>query len=160
MSAVFDQREGFHCFAAIESSLISNGHRMSSDRRGRSLLFARALQTASPRVTQSIAKSLKRCSRLIERRLIAPFIGRFLIKLLVTSSVDVFDCRIECSLRAGGNATATNAGNAGTKQNCRAKRRAAYKTIAALPPHSAVRLCLTVASRFEIQKASPPLVEA
>src|SRR6266404_7129980 len=74
---------------------------MSLDGRGRSLLFARALQIPRANVSEFVAQPLKRSFGFVERRFIPPLVGGFVIELFVATRVDVFQRPVQCRLRAG-----------------------------------------------------------
>src|SRR5260370_1981739 len=82
---------------------------MSLDGRGRSLLFARALQIPCPNVSEFVAQPLKRSFGFVHRRFVTPLVGSLLIELFLTTRVDVFQRPIQCRLRAGRDTAAAGA---------------------------------------------------
>src|SRR5882724_5623540 len=74
---------------------------MSLNGRGRSLLFARALQTARANGSELVAQPLKSSFGFVECRFVTPFVGGFVIELFVATGVDVFQRPVKCRLRAG-----------------------------------------------------------
>src|SRR5260370_22133611 len=82
---------------------------MSLDGRGRSLLFARALQIPCANVSEFVAQPLKRSFGFVHRRFVTPLVGSLLIELFVTTRVYVFQRPIQCRLRASRDTAAAGA---------------------------------------------------
>src|SRR6267378_8698020 len=80
---------------------------MSLDGRGRSLLFARALQIPRANVSEFVAQPLKSRFGFVERRFVTPLVGSFVIELFVATRVEVFQRPVQCRLRAGRDTAAT-----------------------------------------------------
>src|SRR5260370_1786836 len=73
------------------------------------LLLVYALKIAHMSFAKFLSKCCERCSRLVERCSRAPFIRGLVVKLLVTTGINICDRGVECRLRAGGHAVPTTA---------------------------------------------------
>ena len=95
MAIALNERECFHPVAAFELRLIRDHERMARQTPARVVLLAGRVERAIFNLSEFVLQRDEDCIGLFERRVVAPFIGGFIVNLFVTAFRDVIGNRAD-----------------------------------------------------------------